>query len=351
MCHQTLLRRLLSGIACVVFLSTTGFKIYGADPYGVPPPGGKQWTITFDDEFTQDRSISTNKWNGGAGGTDWCSLTFHGKTGGDYMFREGRDPCGQHYDGCTLSRTNGLEMRSPGSPSAAMQTGGTTAKSAKFIQKFGYWESRFKVPHSAKGKGRGVHSDFWMHPIPEGVASPPEWLPEIDVGERPTWDAHAETANNKMYFGIHDYGHDYGGLYGTSPLTDLSADWHTYGLYWRDDGSGPYGSMQFYLDGKPLEKPYTLSAKATNMASGIYMFLSLDNDRNGGSSSNPFLVQYVRVWRLDPGSRSSAEPQATDSYEQHEGRDNGKESAPHARTWLGIGVPHSGQRSREARRS
>ena len=135
--NQTFLPGLLSVVACTVFLSATGPVSYGADPYGVSPPSGKQWTITFDDEFTQDRSVDTSKWNGGAGGTDWCSLTFHGKSGGDYMFREGKDPCGQHYDGCTFSRANGLEMRSPGSPSAAIQTGGTTAKSAKFVQKFG----------------------------------------------------------------------------------------------------------------------------------------------------------------------------------------------------------------------
>jgi len=274
--------------------------------------------MTFEDDFTRDRSIDTKKWNGGAGGTDWCRLDFHGKSGGDYMFREGSDPCGQHYDGCTLSRTNGLEMRSPGSPSAALQTGGTTAKNAKFIQKFGYWEARFKVPHNTHGEGTGLHSDFWMHPIPEGIRSPTEWLPEINVGERPTWDANLDKANNKIYFGIHDYGdhgvrHDnaYGGNYGTTPLTDLSADWHTYGLYWRDDGSGPYGSMQFYLDGKPLEKPYTLNASSTNMASGIYIFLLLDNDNKGADwKNNPFCVQYVRVWRLDPKPIVVQGPQA-----------------------------------------
>jgi hypothetical protein len=270
--------------------------------------------MTFDDEFTQDTSINTNKWNGGAGSTDWCNLDFHGKPGGGAMFAETNDPCGQHYEGCTLSRTNGLEMRSPGSPSAALQTGGTTARNAKFIQKFGYWEARFKLPHNTHGEGTGLHSDFWMHPIPEGVGSPTEWLPEINVGERPTWDANLDKANNKIYFGIHDYGHDgarkdnaYGGPYGTSPLTDLSADWHTYGLYWRDDGSGPYGSMQFYLDGSPLWSPYTLSSSSTNMANGIYIFLLLDNDNQGAEwAENPFCVQYVRVWRLDPSSPSTS---------------------------------------------
>jgi len=99
---------LLSGIACTSTLSAVGAKSYGPDPFGVSSPSGKQWTMTFDDEFTQDASINTNKWNGGAGGTDWCGLDFHGKTGGAYMFAETNDPCGQHYEGCTLSHTNGL---------------------------------------------------------------------------------------------------------------------------------------------------------------------------------------------------------------------------------------------------
>lgn len=297
--------RALSSVAYTLLLSAVGSVSYGADPYRVPPPSGKKWTVTFDDEFTQDRSTDMSKWNGGAGGTDWCGLPTHGKPGGTYMFNESSsDPCGQHYDGLTFNSTNGLEMRSTGSPSAALQTGGTTAQNAKFIQKFGYFEARMKMPRSTNGEGRGIHPDFWMHPIPEGVKSPIEWLPEIDVGERPTWDAKRESANNQMYFGIHDYGHDYNNYYGTSPLTDLSADWHMYGLYWRDDSSGPYGSMQFYLDGVPLGSPYILSSSATDMASGIYIFLSLDNDQKGGSSSNPFMIQYVRVWRLDPNSGS-----------------------------------------------
>ncbi|HET6382771.1 MAG TPA: hypothetical protein VFJ58_05210 [Armatimonadota bacterium] len=85
-----------------------------------------------------DRSINKWKWHGGAGDTDWRSLDFHGNPGGDYMFGDISDACGQHYDGCTLSKTNGLEMRSPGTPCAALQTGGTTAGNAKFVQKFGY---------------------------------------------------------------------------------------------------------------------------------------------------------------------------------------------------------------------
>jgi hypothetical protein len=202
-------------VACTLLLHAVNSTSYGADPYGVPPPAGKQWTLTFDDEFTQDSSIDTNRWIGGAGDSDLGGLTgglFGAKTGAAWMFHEVGDPWGQHYDGCTLSRTNGLEMRSPGAPSAVLQTVGKTAKGAKFIQKFGYWEACIKQPHNTHGESTGMHSDFWMHPIPEGVKSPTEWLPEVDCGERPTWDSNADRANNKMYFGIHDHGHDYGGL-------------------------------------------------------------------------------------------------------------------------------------------
>lgn len=45
----------------------------------------------------------------------------------------------------TLSRTNGLEMRSAGAPSVALQTSGTTAQNAKLIQKFGFWEASINL--------------------------------------------------------------------------------------------------------------------------------------------------------------------------------------------------------------
>ena len=99
MFKPTFISGILSGVACNLLLSAVSSISYGANPYDVSPPSGKHWTITFDDEFTQDASINTNKWNGGAGGTDWCGLDFHGKPGGGYMFGETNDPCGQHYEG------------------------------------------------------------------------------------------------------------------------------------------------------------------------------------------------------------------------------------------------------------
>jgi hypothetical protein len=144
MCKPTFISRLLSGLACTLLLCAADSKSNGPNPYGVSAPSGKQWKMTFDDEFTQDNAIDASKWNGGAGGPDWCKLSwqpnktdpaasveeFKGKSEGCYMFRDCSDPCGQYYEGLTLSKTNGLEMWSPGYPSAAIQTGGTTAQNA-----------------------------------------------------------------------------------------------------------------------------------------------------------------------------------------------------------------------------
>ena len=85
MCTSTFVSRLLSGVACALLLAAIGSKSYGADPYGVSPPSGKQWAMTFEDDFTQDRSIDKNKWNGGASNTRW------GARGGNYMFIEPKD--------------------------------------------------------------------------------------------------------------------------------------------------------------------------------------------------------------------------------------------------------------------
>jgi Carbohydrate binding module (family 6)/Glycosyl hydrolases family 16 len=368
----------------MVFSSGTGSVV----PYGVSPPSGQSWVLTFDDEFTQDSSsiqmsyppsgsittggntwtwgenyggttctsttvppncspnqwelllngapnaagdlleliggqlylsdgpesfyvwegggswastsdpslgvgpVNTSKWNGGAGGlTTWCD----DQGGGTYIFAENPDnECGQYYDGLSLSSTKGLMMQSAGAPSAAIQTGGGSAGDTLFSQKYGYWEASFEVPSASDGDG-GVanHSDFWMHAAPLATS----WLPEFDIGERPTWNSTYAAANNVISFSIDDAnGNSTGGYFSASGSPDLSAGFHKYGLLWSNDGSGPYGSMQIYLDGVPLlSSPWVLSSSNTNLANGIFIFLSVDN--NGIGNAEPFNVQYVRVWQ------------------------------------------------------
>jgi hypothetical protein len=279
------------------WFSVSGDPRGSITPNGVSPPSGYHWTPMFDDEFTNDSSLDITKWNAGASNTDWCDENAGSEPAATYFFNEDpSNPCGATPGGLSFG-SNGLTMTSNGSPSAAIQTGGTTPASAKFVQEFGYFEARFEEPNMSDGGG-SAHSDFWMHSVPMlGNA----FAPEFDVGERPTW---LGSGNNdtKISFNIADgpFGSSNGtsGYFGDCCGDDLSQNFHTYGLYWANDGSGPYGSVQIYLDGTPLlSSPYTLNSADTNLANGIYILLSLDN--SSSSSSDPFIIQYVRVWRLD----------------------------------------------------
>src|SRR5262249_49990319 len=150
----------------------------------------------------------------------------------------------------------------------------------------------------------GDHFDFWMHPIPENAAGcGGGWNPEIDIGEEPAWDPSQDAAQTYAGFGIANCDEP-GGAGVIDTGVDLSAGVPKYGMYWKDDGSGPYGSMEMYLDGVRVSGPVRLSSSATNMANGIYMFLSLDNDGSGDGNgscrdwqNNPTYVRYVRVWQ------------------------------------------------------
>jgi hypothetical protein len=286
----------------------------GPVPYGVSAANGYQWVITFDGEFTQDSGVDGNLWNAGASNTDWCASTLFwfsgtgqlGNYGGNYMFNEPEDdPC-QSYPGTVsfdpsfgFGMTTGPQWGdsngvSQGSPDAAIQTGGPTANAAKFIQTYGFWEASVRKSTTTGGP----HFDFWMHAIPEcNDGTPGCWLPEIDVGEQPVWDASADASNTQLSFSMWDYSGSCSSIVDVG--VDLTADFHTYAVWWNNDGSGPYGSMTFYFDGNQVLGPCVVSSQATNIASGLYTLLSLDGGSNG-NLGNPDWVRWVRAWQLAP---------------------------------------------------
>jgi hypothetical protein len=295
-----------------------GGGVGGGVPYGVPAPDGYQWVLTFDDEFTQDSGVNGNLWNAGASNTDWCASTLFwfnypdgtaqlGNYGGNYMFNEPEDdPCQSYPGTVSFDSSLGFGMTigpqyldsngvPQGSPDAAIQTGGPTANAAKFIQMYGYWKASVRKSTTVGGP----HFDFWMHPIPEcNDGTPGCWTPEIDVGEQPTWDPSADDSNTQLSFSLLDYSP--GGCGSTVDVgVDLTADFHTYAVWWNNDGSGPYGSMTFYFDGNQVLGPCAVSSQATNITSGLYTILSLDGGSNG-NLGNPDWVRWVRAWQLAP---------------------------------------------------
>jgi len=120
--------------------------LVGGDP--LPAPGtGKQWSVTFDDEFNGS-AVDTTKWNGQyGGGLQWCS------------------GCRQLYDGVT--EANGVVQISSNPTSSnpgganGLNSGGPNAASAKFSQHFGYWSVRAQEPPYGQYDG----APLWLFPI------------------------------------------------------------------------------------------------------------------------------------------------------------------------------------------
>lgn len=178
----------------------------------------------------------------------------------------------------------------------------------KYYQKYGYFEARCKVC-----RGYGTWPAFWLFGHPGGLR------PEIDIFEMYAGGPNDWGSGSPNYL-PYDYGWTCYGENGESnrladykmrqagiPATDLSADYHVYGLYWDST------KLQFWFDGRqigPDVNPSTLNNHE------LYIMLDLwygseSGDPNAGGPtppqgpSNSFSIDYVRTWALSGGGGSS----------------------------------------------
>jgi Glycosyl hydrolases family 16 len=299
-------RDLLAFVAGLILVLPVMLRAVEPTAVQLPDPGpGMRWRMTFDDEF-QGASVDRAKWNGGYAGLQWCSK------------EEFPDPCAQNYDG--LTELNGrlavrgviTNQRKFVNRRAAMNTGGLTAEIAKFSQRYGYFEWRLKLPHDDQGEGDGLWPAAWALPV--GKEAFPkshcvEGNEEVDVVE-------AVLGLNNMqqvHFTIHDFcPNAYSIAIPRTPGPDLSKDFHSYGVLWRNDGS-PEGSMQAFFDGVPQDRPHVLDSRAKLWANGIYLLNQVIPCPNGnvpffggspctGKTSNddPLEIESVRVYAAVP---------------------------------------------------
>jgi hypothetical protein len=281
----------------------------GLQPVGAAASVGEQFQMTFDDEFDGD-SINISLWNGDYANLQWCE----------------KGSCAQDFKGIgvnngilSLQATVDHENFAPNSGRADVNSGGLTVAGAKFSQRYGYFEWQAKLPHDRSGEGDGLWPALWALPIgksrfPGGCAEGNE---EVDVLENVLGIANTQ----QVHFTIHDFCYNqYSIVYPATPVGDLSAAYHTYGLYWRDDGS-PHGSMQVYFDGVPQGVPYVLDSRSNLWDNGLYILNQVIPCPNvaffGGSpctsktsSDDPLLVNYVRAWKEVPTNWSPAEQPA-----------------------------------------
>jgi beta-glucanase (GH16 family) len=269
-------------------------------PFGVAPPAGQSWVNTFDDEM---HGFDATKWTGEYGnGLQWCPGCPDQRQGLSF------DSAGLN----VAAKVNYSNF-SDKSELAAENTGGATSTTAKFSQRYGYFEWYAETPHDLSGEGDGLWPALWALPIgksnfPLGCQEGNEEADVLEIEEG--------TGNrNVVQFNLHDYCNgQYQVIYPTTSVGGLSQAYHHYGLYWRNDGS-PHGSMQVYFDGQPQGSIFVLDPRSMLWDNGIYLL----NDEmpcpaynqawgNGNpcsvatSSNNPIKVAYVRAFQLTGGT-------------------------------------------------
>jgi hypothetical protein len=310
----------------------------GLQPLGAAAPSGQSWSVTFDDEFSNDSSIDTSKWNGGAGAPNGgfpfchtssynCNLYPNQHDCLGYAGNYGNE-CSQNFGGTNSggfgtarygewidATTHALIIQGyPGNDCTNAPNAGCSYTNSIWAglqnygimsQIYGFFEWNAREPDSTNGQADGYHTDLWCT-----VNS------RVDVTFNIS-DHQFDAAEGIMGFGnasgptfnFFDNGNSLSSvIYLTSGQTAASG-FHTYGLYWRNDGMGTWGSIQPYFDGQPMAGPYALNGP--QWANGVYCFagwsqpnIYVAGELSGSSgvdshtsATAPLYIKYFRAWQ------------------------------------------------------
>jgi beta-glucanase (GH16 family) len=154
-----------------------------------------------------------------------------------------------------------------------------------FSQMYGYFEITAKLP-----PGTGTWPSFWMLSLPMGAAGG-----EIDVFEQYGCNPPLNPENERRFhFTIHDWTHNESSYEFLTPvLDDLTADYHRYGVLWRE------GYLALYFDGALLS-----SGPVPSVMKDRKYYLLVDMGIGSGwdtvQTPNPsdLQVKAVRAWSL-----------------------------------------------------
>ena len=280
-------------------------------PLGVAPPPGQHWHVMADDQFSQDRSINQVLWNGGTGGgmpPGFCRTpaTSCGYTGDDCKSYFGTYP-NPPFE--TIVPGKGLVIQAthaaPGdlkyfdNKMADIQDyGKLTLHPGYFVQ----WQA--KMPTDRQGEGNGWHVDLWCTTLSRHRCDDSS---EVDVAEKIL----SVADSSKATFVVHDQPTGLHTViqatYSAAGNPDLSASFHTYGLFWRKDHSGKQGSLEAYIDGKPIVD-HAAPINDPSWGSGAYCYAGwmqqeLEVWGDGvaidahTSAKDPFYIKRFTVWK------------------------------------------------------
>jgi hypothetical protein len=332
----------LSFLFLTVLLLGVYSALAAALPYGnVPPPAGTHWHLIFNDTFSKDTGINTSLWNAGPDGYPLCHTpcvtsandNVTGCGWAPYAPSSCIQDClgyagGQQGNECqdVFSGTDfvtgqpfynkivpgiGLEVLSANDPSDPTGLNNYFDSTWTGLQNSGkmtitpnsYVEWWARMPTDVHGEGDGFHTDLWCTPNDRAYLTTAEGT-EVDVNERI-----ASTTNRQWTSGVawdgsyHSYTQT---IYGASNGANLDNAFHHYAGYWRNDGSGTYGSWQIYMDAVPVSGAYAISNPTWK--DGAYCFGGWMQQANYGypygpssltpsTANNPLKVRYFRAWQ------------------------------------------------------
>lgn len=280
-------------------------------PLDVAPPVGQSWHVQANDNFDQDDSINQALWNGGTGGgmpSGFCGTpaTSCGYTGEDCKSYFGTYP-NPPFE--TIVRGFALAIQAthaaPGdhnyydSKMADIQSyGKITIHPGSFVE----WQAR--MPADRQGEGDGWHVDLWCTTRSRNRCGDSS---EVDVAEKIL----SVRNSSKAFYVVHDQPMGLHTViqvgYSAPGSPDLSAGFHIYGLAWRNDHYGKQGSLEAYIDGKPIVN-HPVAINDPSWGSGAYCYAGWMQQELGAwgggakidphtSSKDPLYVKRFTVWK------------------------------------------------------
>lgn len=280
-------------------------------PLGVAPPSGQSWHLQADDNFAQDDSINQALWNGGTGGgmpAGFCGAptTSCGYTGHDCQSYFGSYPNPPYETiipglGLVIQATKAApgDLKYYDNQMADIQSyGKITIHPGSFVQ----WQVR--MPTDRNGEGDGWHIDLWCAPLSRNQCGDSS---EVDVAEKVL----SVATSSKAFYIVHDQPVGLQTViqagYSAPGAPDLSAGFHTYGLAWRKDPSGKQGTLEAYIDGKPIVD-HAVPINDPSWAGGAYCYAGWMQQElstwGGGahidartSAKDPLYIKRFTVWK------------------------------------------------------
>ena len=265
------------------------------------------------DRFDKDDSIRRAIWTGGTGGgmpQGFCGAvaTSCGYTGKDCQSYFGTYPDPPF---AAIVRGLGLVIQATHAPPgddkyydnqiADIQNyGKLTIHAGSFVE----WVAR--MPTDRRGEGDGWHVDLWCSTLSRNRCDDSS---EVDVAEKVL---SVSNSSNATYV-VHDQPMGLQTVIETSYSApdggDLSAGFHTYGLFWRNDHLGKEGSFQAYIDGKPIAD-HAAPINDPSWETGAYCYAGWMQQEQvvfgGGakfgantSPNDPLIIKPFTVWQAN----------------------------------------------------